>query len=94
MINHNNHHFYLYSNIITPIYVGGKLVQLLRYIPIPTVEYGDTVYKEFLNPVYVPVAMNELRQVDLALFNDSGDQIQFTEGRTVVTLHFRKRQQV
>ena len=90
LLNRNIHHLYLYSNIISPIYVGGQRVPLLRYIPIPTSEYGDTIYKEFLNPAYLPLSVGQLQQIDIALYDDTGEEIYFEEGRTLVTLHFRR----
>ena len=94
IINRNNHHFYLYTNIISPISVGGERVRLLCYIPIPNAEYGDVVHKEFLTPIYLPVSTSQLQQVDFLLCDDTGEQIHFEEGRTVVTLHFRQRNYV
>ena len=93
-INQSIYHFYLYSNIIAPIHVGGTRVQLLCYVPFPNVDYGDVVYKEFLTPIYVPVCVNQLQQVDIAVFDDAGERINFEQGRTVVKLHFRKRNYV
>ena len=94
LLHRNIHYFYLYTNIIQPIYVGGDRVPLLRYIPIPNADYGETVYKEFLNPNYLPVCINQLQRIDIGLYDDTGEKIQFEEGRTVATLHFRKRNYV
>ena len=91
IINRNIHHFYVCTNIIQPIYVGGQQVRLLRYVPLPNVEYGETVYKEFLSPIYHPLSVSQLQKIDIALFDDTGEKIPFEEGRTVVTLHFRRK---
>ena len=66
----------------------------MRYIPIPNADYGETVYKEFITPAYIAVAVNQLHQVDFALYDDAGEPINFEQGRTVVSLHFRKKNYV
>ena len=90
LLDKNIHHFYLYSNIVVPTYVGGAEVPLLRYIPITNAEYGQTLFVEWNNLTYLPVSVSELRQVELALYDDTGERVNFEDGRTVVTLHFRK----
>ena len=88
LLDKNIHHFYLYTNIIVPTHVGGAEVPLLRYIPITNAEYGQTLFVEWNNLTYLPVSVSELRQVELALYDDTGERVSFTDGRTVVTLHF------
>ena len=90
LLDKNIHHFYLYSNIVAPTLVGGAEVPLLRYIPISNAEYGKTVFIEWTNLTYLPVSVSELRQVELALYDDTGERVNFEDGRTVVTLHFKK----
>ena len=90
LLDRNIHHFYLYTNIVMPTHVGGAQVPLLRYIPITNAEYGQTLFIEWNNLTYLPVSVSELSQVELALYDDTGEPVNFTEGRTVVTLHFRK----
>ena len=93
LLDKNIHHFYLYTNIVQPSLVGGEEVPLLRYIPITNAEFGQTVFMEWQNPTYLPVTVSELRQVELALYDDTGQPIHFSDGRTVVTLHFKRFKQ-
>ena len=85
-------HFYVYSNFIQPIQVGGQPVPLLRYIPINIGEFGQTMYKEFQHKVYIPVNVSRLQHCEFGIYDDTGQPIQFIGGRTVLTLHFRRRQ--
>ena len=87
----NINHFYIYTNFIQSTEVGGHLVPLLRYIPIDNTSFGKTMYKEFTNKVYVPVNASRLHHCEFGIFDDTGRPIQFIGGRTVLTLHFRKR---
>ena len=89
-LNTSIYFFYIYCNFIRSTQVGGKLVPLLRYIPIDAGNYGETVYKEFINKVYVPVHVSRLRHCEFEIYDDTGSPIQFVGGRTVLTLHFRK----
>ena len=86
----NVNHFYVYTNFIQPSQVGGKPVPLLRYIPLDVGEYGQTMYKEFLNKVYIPTNVLRLQHCEFDIFDDHGKPIEFVGGRTVLTLHFRK----
>ena len=86
----NVNHFYVYTNFIQPSQVGGKPVPLLRYIPLDVGEYGQTMYKEFLNKVYIPTNVSRLQHCEFGIFDDHGKPIEFVGGRTVLTLHFRK----
>ena len=86
----NEHHLYIYANFIESTEVGGVRVPLLRYCPIDNANYGQTIYKEFLNKVYIPVNVSRLHHVEFDIYNDSGKRITFTGGRTVLTCHFRK----
>ena len=90
LLNMNLHHFYIYANFIQSSEVGGAVVPLLRYCPIDNANYGQTIYKEFLNKVYIPVNVSRLHHVEFAIYDDTGKPIKFVGGRTVLTCHFRK----
>ena len=88
--NWNINHFYIYSNFIQPIQVGGKPVPLLSYIPIDAGEFGQMMHKEFQNKIYVPLNVYHLQHCEFGIYDDTGKLIDFIGGRTVLTLHFRK----
>ena len=90
LLNMNINHYYIYANFIQPTQVGGKPVPLLRYGPIDAGRFGQTMYKEFLNKVYIPVSVSRLQHVEFGIFDDAGEPIEFIGGRTVLTLSFRK----
>ena len=86
----NINHFYVYTNVIQPLKVGGKPILLLQYILLDVGEFGQTMYKEFLNKVYVPTNVARLHHCEFGIYDDQGQEIKFVGGRTVLTLHFRK----
>ena len=90
LLNMDLHHFYIYANFIQSTEVGGAVVPLLRYCPIDSGFFGQTLYKEFLNKVYIPVNVSRLHHVEFAIYDDTGKPIEFVGGRTVLTCHFRK----
>ena len=83
-------HFYVYTNFIRPTLVGGMPVPLLKYIPLESGAYGTALHKEFLYKTYVPVNVSRLRHCEFGIYDDTGTLINFTGGRTVLTLHFRR----
>ena len=90
LLNMNINHLYIYANFIQPTEVGGALVPLLRYSPIDSGLFGQIMYKEFLNKVYVPVIVSRLHHLEFGIYDDTGKLIDFSGGRTVLTLHLRK----
>jgi len=53
--------------------------------------YGDTVRTIFTQPQYVPVARREIKTVEININNELGKPMPFVFGKSVVTLHFRRR---
>ena len=82
LLNRNINHFYIYANFIRPTEVGGRPVPLLRYSPIDMGRFGQTMYKEFLNKVYIPVSVSRLQHVEFGIYDDAGEPIKFEGGRT------------
>lgn len=86
--------FYIYSNIVDPIYVGDALVPLLRNIWLENKrdsEYGDLIYHSFDRPMYLPVSSIVINKIEINIRADCGKLINFIpNSKTSVTLHFRK----
>lgn len=86
---------FLYSNIVSNSIVGSKYTSLLKVVPIPPkIKFGEQVDIDF-NPIeYQPVNTNALQDISLSLFDDTGKQIPFKFGRTIVKLHFKKDESI
>jgi hypothetical protein len=87
------HILYIYSDIVSPISVGGKKVPLLQMItldnPNNVKHLGSLNRVTFENPMWVPVSRRIFDSISIDLRDDVGDLIQFESGKVVATLQFR-----
>ena len=81
---------YVYCDLVEGQIVGDSLVPLLKAVPVDG-EHGANTTKDYINPQYVPVAINHFSQLHLLLRDDAGDRVPFERGRVTATLHFRRR---
>jgi len=82
------YHIFVYSDIVQPQIVGDSLVPLLRIVNI-TGKKGDVVTQTF-RPYYLPINKLEFDTVEVLLCNEFGEEINFEQGQSIVTLHIRK----
>lgn len=83
-------YIYIYSNIVKKMLVGDIYAPLLRVITVSS-RFGDRVHKEFRQLFYHDVAINTINSIEISLRDDQGMQVPFQYGKTIVTLHFRKK---
>jgi hypothetical protein len=81
---------YVYSDIVSHTLVGDTKVPILRVCATEG-RYGEMVAVTFTEPHYVPLARNELDTIDILINNELGKPVPFEYGKSVVTLHFRRR---
>ena len=85
------HAVYVYSNLCYPQLVGDSQTQLLRTVQIPdTVGFGHQIVNTYTSPIYVPLLMRDISEIEIVLRSDTGESIPFQFGRTIITLHFRR----
>jgi hypothetical protein len=82
--------FYVYSDIVEYQIVGDINAPLLQVVSSATIT-GSVIDKIYDTPHYVPVLRNNIETIDIDIRTDLGNPIQFTSGRVVIKLHFRKR---
>jgi hypothetical protein len=84
--------FYIYSNIVEPIIVDGSRAPLLKSVWISNkYKSNDRVNINIDSPMYVPVCLSSINNVEVNIRNFSGEIIDFGYGsKTSLTLHFRK----
>ena len=80
---------YVYSDIIGDELVGDVKVPLLRAVPIEGM-MGDFVHKEFIRPYYKPLNKGYINSILIEVKDDTGKDMQFTLGKVICTLHFRR----
>ena len=82
--------FYVYSDIVSYSPVGEKRVPLLRVCETQGV-FGKMISTTFTHPHYVPLARSSFETIEININNELGKPMPFEFGKTVVTLHFRKK---
>ena len=96
-LNGGQSYFLLYSDVGEMVRVGSHSSRILRCISSTgaggAVGSGepDTVAMYFPNVYYVPLAKSRIDSISMALYNDFGQLVRFTKGKTLAVLHFRRR---
>ena len=80
---------YIYSSIVEPRIVGGKIAPLLRIVPI-TGSHREMVTTRFDHVQYIPLLSREFGSVETEIRDDTGRPVPFERGKVTVTLHFRR----
>ena len=92
-IRNGMHQLFVYSNIVEPQLVGDVYAPLLRTVAMTAnIQRGaqqETV--AFDSPHYVPVITDEISTIEINIKNDSGENVSFLTGKSVCTLHFRRK---
>ena len=85
-------YLYIYSNITNYIRIGNTESPLLAVIPFSIEKSGKALLKEkiFQTPMYIPVSQERISQIDIGIYDGTGNLIPFVEGAvTTLRLHFR-----
>lgn len=84
---------YVNCDVCSEMFVGNSLKPLLRNVNMPSAQSGETIDILFNNPMYVPCMKHYIDTIEIQIYDDSGRgvTVPLTDGKTVITLHFRKR---
>lgn len=86
------HSLYVYTNIVEPSHVGDSYVNLLRTITVDhSTEFASQIVTKFTNPYYIKVRLNAITNITIECKDDTGNVFPFEFGRTIVTLHFKRK---
>jgi hypothetical protein len=80
---------YCYSDIVEFQYVGDTRAQLLRIVPVSG-RTGQVVYHHFDSPIYLKVTRSVIQSIEVEIRQDTGALVEFSYGKVVLVLHFRK----
>ena len=84
-------HVYIYSDIVSPVYVGDTYSQLLRVCHVPVeVPFGEQIVQRFEKPYYLKVATSEFGSIEIHIKGDDDKSVPFEFGTSIATLHFRQ----
>ena len=90
-LRNDKYHIYIYSNLPKHTMVGHTQVPLLRCLPIKPQQQGQFLSKSFDRLQYRPLSSNFFQYIQIIIADDAGQEIPFTWGRVVCTIHIRKR---
>jgi hypothetical protein len=82
---------YIYTNVVKDILVGSQYSPILKIISVAGT-FGDMIYKDFQNPLYLPTKLDHIPYIEISLRHDNGNLVQFEYGKSLLILHFRKKQ--
>lgn len=87
------HTLFVYSNIVEPQLVGDTYAPLLRAVAIEDDKKRGAQYQRstYESPHYAPVITDEISTIEIFIKDDSGKTVVFATGKTVCTLHFRRK---
>lgn len=82
------HELYIFCDVCMGVSLFHNEFSLLRRVfPTP----NNTWNYVFSNPIFVPVKKTEIRDLEIHIFDESGEQASFLNQRLSCTLHIRKR---
>ena len=88
-LNTANNQLYVYSDIASYTYVGDITAPILRVVPFEVSRRSHHSHQEFANLHYVPVAKSFIDQVHISIKGDTGLDVPFITGKSLIKLHFR-----
>lgn len=81
---------YVYTPMIDYVGVGDTHAPLFAVVPIRG-KIGEIVYERFEKPIYVKLNHNYIAEMEISIKDDTGVDVQFGAGKTILILHFRRR---
>ena len=93
-LNMGMNHLYIYSDLPEYTLLGDTEAPILRVVPFETRMKAGTnphLHMEFLNLHYIPVSKSFFDEITVNIKGDTGKQIHFTHGKSMVKLHFRRK---
>jgi hypothetical protein len=84
-------HMFIYSDVADFTLLGDVQAPILRVVPFQE-SHQIHVHKEFLNLHYVPISKPYFDEIGIHIRGDTGELIQFSGGKSMIKLHFKKRE--
>lgn len=81
-------HMYIYSDVVSPNFIGDTLAPLLRIVKIG--EHRKDICQTFSEPYYIPILKRDFETVEINIRKDTGELVPFLCGKLNVRLHFRR----
>lgn len=82
---------FLYTNIVATTLVGDSEVPLLRVVPLKQSRANQShIFQSFQHIQYQPVTTSQTDVIEINIRRDNGVLVPFSNGKVVITLHFKK----
>ena len=81
----------MYSDIASYTYIEDVTAPVLRVVPFQQTKSETHLYQEYLNLHYVPVTKSFIDQVHISIKGDTGYDVPFITGKSLIKLHFTLR---
>ncbi len=81
---------YVYCDVASHAIVGYTKSPLLRIRNVAG-NYGEVVRYIYERPHYLPIGRREFDSIEITINNELGEPMPFQYGKSIVTLHFRRR---
>lgn len=81
---------YVYTPMIEYVGVGDTHAPLFAVVPIRG-NMGDIVYERFEKPIYMRLNQKYIAEIEIGIKEDTGADVEFVAGKTILILHFRRR---
>ena len=91
-LNTKIHQLYIYSDLASYTFIDDVTATILRVLPFESKRENNHLHQEFVNVHYVPVAKSFIDQVHISIKGDTGENVPFISGKTLVKLHFRQKE--
>lgn len=88
------YNMYVYCDAIQPQIVGDVKVPCLRILPIDARPDEIVIAKRFNHVYYMPLASHRIPTISFKITDDTGRNVAFDYGKTIITLHCRRRSSV
>ena len=82
---------FVYCDIVSPQVVGDSMQHLLRILPVGG-KYGDIINHVFVSPHYMDVLQKDFSSISISIKTDRDLPVPFKFGKTILKLHFRRKQ--
>ena len=79
---------YVYTDIVEHQFVGDKMAQLLRVLPVDWIS-DQHIYHINEKPYYIPVTRQRIDHIEISLRTDFGEPLVFESSKVMVKLHFK-----
>ena len=87
----NVHQLFVQTDIACYTFLGDITATILRVIRYEAKKDTNHIHKEFVNLHYLPVAKSFIDQVQVTIKGDTGNDVPFISGKTLIKQHFRQR---